>query len=301
VGILSGCRGGSQEADRPSGADSRSTGRAPIDTLAGFRADGSLLHGDSANGTPGEIHDLQIRSFRWAAHGDTERVVILLGGENPVDVSNADGSNERGVDTPAARTTGGGSVDVTFVRELGLVRARLRRAHATAVTDTLLPGRLAGAAYAVRAPDRSLYVDVHLLRASYARALALSNPPRVAIDLVPGGSALPPVAVRSSRVVVLTPRAGAVAYPLAVTGYARTFEATVAVHLRGASGAHADTFTTAADWSETWGEFATTVSHGPRGSVTLFVGEHSPRNGAEEGVTIPLTLSGSSQSPPSTR
>jgi hypothetical protein len=98
-------------------------------------------------------------------------------------------------------------------------------------------------------------------------------------------------APRGDRVVVLEPRPGAASYPLAVTGYARTFEANVVVRLEQDGQEVYDDFTTATAWADAWGYFSFTIDQGPSGPVVLHVGEHSARDGTWEGVAIELEMS----------
>jgi hypothetical protein len=51
----------------------------------------------------------------------------------------------------------------------------------------------------------------------------------------------------------------------------------------------AESSVTAADWAETWGEFAAPLVL-PEGQVELFVGEESPTDGGLVGVTLNLTI-----------
>ena len=67
-------------------------------------------------------------------------------------------------------------------------------------------------------------------------------------------------------------------------GYSRAFEGTVVVIATQSGGVVAEASTQAADWTETWGEFQTSLEL-PAGPTSLFVGEESPNDGALEGVT----------------
>lgn len=89
---------------------------------------------------------------------------------------------------------------------------------------------------------------------------------------------------------ILEPRPGAASYPLAVTGYARTFEANVVVRLeQDGRDVHQD-HTTATSWMDAWGYFRFTIPDGPVGGVVLHVGEHSARDGSWEGVAVRLQV-----------
>jgi hypothetical protein len=97
-------------------------------------------------------------------------------------------------------------------------------------------------------------------------------------------------ATTGGAVVVLSPPPGETSYPLTVSGYARTFEATVVARILVDGTARAEATATATDWIDAWGSFSITIPDGPAGAVGLFVGGDSPRDGAPEGVTIPLVF-----------
>lgn len=214
----------------------------------------------------------RVASLRWAAHPGCERVVIDLATEGG---------------SPATRV---GSVQAEVRRDLGIVRLTLAdEIRSTSVADAAFDGELAGRAFVVRSPDRSLYVDLHLGAPSLVRAFILTPPARVVVDLRPGGSPLPPEAARADLVVLVTPRQGPLSYPLEVLGYSRTFEANVVLRVRKAGVLEVEEITTAADYIETWGEFGFLLEEGPEPPVTLFVGEDSPRDGSEQGVELELS------------
>ncbi|MGH9167211.1 MAG: Gmad2 immunoglobulin-like domain-containing protein [Acidimicrobiia bacterium] len=220
----------------------------------------------------GEEGDAQrVAALRWAPHEGCERFVIDL------------------VTEDGAPATASGLVQAEIIRDLGVVRLRLAEAvTGTAVADTAFGGRLAGRAFVVRSLEAGLFVDLHLLAPATARSFVLSSPGRVVVDLQSGGPPLPSPAPSSGRVVVLSPRGGSATYPLDVTGYARTFEANVLVRVRQGGRVEAEGVTTAADWTETWGEFTLDLEQGPEGPAELFVGEESAQDGSEEGVVISL-------------
>ena len=90
-----------------------------------------------------------------------------------------------------------------------------------------------------------------------------------------------PAAAPSSRrphVVLLEPRSGEPLGPLAVEGYARTFESNVLVQVRG-GGAALDTFATAADHLDLWGEFRLELPQAAA-AETVRVGEAEMESGA---------------------
>lgn len=272
---LAACGGGGHQSEIVSeslGAVPResetTTAEVPRDSLVretlearGFRLGGRLV--DVQRGGPASTN---VAAVRFAASRDTERIVIALG------------------------PGGAGHVGAEFLRDLGIVRIHLTSATSTAVTDTVLNGRLAGPVYVVRAPDRSLYVDIHLWTPVFARALVLDAPGRVVVDVTPGGPPLPQPATRARNVVVLLPRSGPATYPVHVFGYARTFEANVIAYVEHPGPPPAVVTTMAADWSETWGEFSLVIPRGAPGAATLFVGEHSAATGEPVGVRINLLL-----------
>lgn len=221
----------------------------------------------------GDAH--RVSNLRWEAHAGCERFVIDLVGE--------DGS-------PA---TSAGEVRAEVLRDLGVVRLSLREVEHVDpdATDISLDGPLARAAYAVWSPEgRWVYVDLHLLDEAEAHVTVLDEPARVVIDLRPGGGALPSPAVANERVVVLEPRPGEAAYPLTVTGYARTFEANVVARIEQEGEPVDETFTTATAWADAWGHYSLTFDEGPAGRIELHVGEHSARDGTWQGVVVELNM-----------
>lgn len=294
-------------ACRPPGDDSGS--RSEADSLAGgregagvpgsipsadvpvcleggpFVADGRLEVGGSAPAGTGGGTDARvdappadadrISALRWERHDGCERLVL--------DLVDAQGE-------PAERP---GRVGVEALRNLGVVRVTMEDVEwvAPEAADATFEGPLTGAAFAVFAPEgRWVYVDVHLREAAEVSALTLQDPARVVVDLRPGGGPVPEPASRGQGVVVLEPRPGEAAYPLTVTGYARTFEANVVVRLeREGADVHQD-FTTATAWADAWGHYTFSIEDGPVGSVVLHVGEHSARDGTWQGVAVPLEM-----------
>jgi hypothetical protein len=223
---------------------------------------------------PGDAH--RIEALRWASYAGCERFVV--------DLVTGDGA-------PAARA---GAVTAEVLRDLGVVRVALRDVEYVDpdATDATFAGPLATRAFTGWSPDgRWVFVDVHLGEAAEAHVGTLDEPARVVVDLRPGGPAVPEPAPREDRVVVLEPRPGAASYPLAVTGYARTFEANVVVRLEQDGQGVYDDFTTATAWADAWGYFSFTIDQGPSGPVVLHVGEHSARDGTWEGVAIELEMS----------
>jgi hypothetical protein len=180
-------------------------------------------------------------------------------------------------------------VRMEFLRSYGIVRldlpARLERVDEA---DTTFADPLATAAYVVHGRAGGYFLDVHVVQP--ALALARTAAGNITLELAPGGGAVPTAAPRARNVVVLEPRQGSATYPLTIRGYARTFEANVQAWITSGDSTYAKTFTTAADWSTTWGEFEITIPRGPSGDVQLFVGEESAKDGTPIGVTIPLRM-----------
>jgi hypothetical protein len=239
-----------------------------------LEGDGFVESGAMPGGTTGTGDARTVSGLRWAAHEGCERLVV--------DLAQAGGA-------PAAQA---GRVDAEYRRGLGLVRLvfdpRFGLAPLGEAAGVAPGGRYIAGVYSVWSLDGRLYVDVHMAEATLARVQVLESPARVVVDVRPGGGALPRPAPTGDRVVVVAPREGTVQYPLQVTGYARTFEANVIARVRAGGAVRAQTFTTAASWAETWGEFRLAIESGPAGAIELFVGEESPRDGAEEGVRIDL-------------
>ncbi len=231
-----------------------------------FTADGLLARGGQAD-TDAE----RLAALRWEGQNGCERVELEF----------ASAAGAPATDPP--------QVTVDLLRHLGVLRVEIgETVDSTAVADALFEGTLVNAAYVVRSLRGTLYVDFHLAAPALARAVLLRSPGRVVIDLNPGGPQLDGTPAVADFVVVVAPFQRAVSYPLDVTGYARTFEANVIARLRKANRLEAETFTTAADYLETWGEFELSIVEGPQGRIELFVGEDSPQDGAESGVTLDL-------------
>lgn len=160
----------------------------------------------------------------------------------------------------------------------------------TVITDQLVETTLVDRLYVVRALDGGLFVDLHLAAPSQARATVRNSPAGLTVELQMGIQPFSGTATISDQVVVLDPSPGAeTASTVEVSGYARTFEATVLVIATSAGQAVVETNTQAADWTETWGEFRTTVEVLP-GAISLFVGEESPNDGALAGAIVEITV-----------
>jgi hypothetical protein len=224
-----------------------------------------------------ELDDrLRVSALRWAAHEGCERFVV--------DVAAEDGSP---ADAP-------GQVRAEVLRDLGVVRIALGDVESVEqdATEAVIDGRLARAAYAVRAEGgRAIEVDLHLADEAEAFVATARDPARVVVDLRPGGGAIPgPPATEESLALILQPRAGEETYPLTVTGYARTFEANVVVRVEQDGEDVYEDFTTATAWADAWGRYAFTIDDGPTGDIALHVGERSARDGTWQGAVVELTM-----------
>lgn len=217
-----------------------------------------------------------IGSIRWEGHAGCERLVI--------DLLTAAGA-------PALRL---GEASVGFRAELGVVRVEVP-VRTTAVADSTIESDIVDRVYVVRTDDGDLAVDIHLATddAVAVRSLELDAPTRVVVDLAPSDAGMGRIAAPrvTPSLVLLSPLGGPAEYPLEVMGYARTFEANVVAELSQQGEIVASTFTTAADWTEAWGEFAIIVDSGPAGESSLFVGEYDARDGSPAGAFIQLDMS----------
>jgi len=244
------------------------------------------LAGDAEFGRSGvvaafgdELDDaVQIASIRQEGYDGCERVAV--------DFLTGDGA-------PAA-TLGPTAAD--FRPEAGIVRITLPgEVTASAIADLTFDGTSIRRAFVVRTRDGDLAVDLHLAAAAVVvvRSMGTRSPAQVFVDVKPDAEGIArtdPPAI-GDNVVVLSPGAGPITYPITITGYARTFEGNVVARLIAEDGTVAtEESTTAADWLDAWGEFALTLTDGPTGPVVLFVGEDSPEDGHEVGVRLDLEV-----------
>ncbi len=179
-----------------------------------------------------------------------------------------------------------------------IATVKLPMVTATSKTDGAGLGQAISKYYVVRSPGTTagLFVDFHLTDAARSvDVFKLDNPARIVIDVTPGETTLFRRPALGARTVVVTkPRAGNLVGPatFTVTGYGRPFEASGAWRIKDAGGSvvRQGTYTTN-DWTETWGSFKFSASYPARLSGragTLQVGEFSPKDGAFEGVSVPL-------------
>lgn len=240
----------------------------------GFVHDGPIFSDPGVTGDAATIANL-----RFQAYEGCERFVI--------DLANAAGQ-------PAQAA---GPVEAELLRDLGVIRVHLgQEIQLTTLPDEAVETHpvapLVHSAYTVWGLDGAPFVDVHLRAPALGRVFLLQSPARVVVDVQPGGNPIRSGALGPrDGVILMTPRPDVThSYPLQITGYARTFEANVIARLRTQGVVQAETFTTAAAWAETWGEYAMTLEQGPVGNVQLFVGSESARDGTEQGVYVDLTI-----------
>jgi hypothetical protein len=270
LSLLGGCPRDQPAAEPGAGGVNGPVSDADVAAAVCLQGGPFVARGELAISRPGDAPPLPVDELRWSAHDGCERFVIAL----------------RGAAVPAG-------VTAELIRALGVLRVTVPGATTVAreATELRMDGDLARAAYAIRAPEpRTTWVDLHLAAPAEAFAAVLRDPARVVVDLRPGGGGVPEPPVASDRVVVLEPRPGAAAYPLRITGYARTFEANVVIRLEQDGEDRVETFTTATAWVDAWGHFTLTVAEGPTGRVRLHVGEHSARDGTWQGVVVDLEL-----------
>ena len=181
------------------------------------------------------------------------------------------------------------SVAAVFLREVGIVRVAMD-VEMTSITDQLAETALVRQVFVPRSQDRTLFVDLHLSAPALATVTTSSSPARIVISLEPGGLHYPGTPAIAVNVVLVTPVEGPVDVPVLVNGYSRNFEATTIGRIVQGADVLAEGFTTAADWTETWGEFDLTLQPAGSGAADLFVGEQSAQDGSDRGVVIPIDL-----------
>jgi hypothetical protein len=163
-----------------------------------------------------------------------------------------------------------------FFAELGIVRVSMPRGvDVTGIAAAVLDGELVDKAFVVRSRSGELAVDLHVGSdaAVEARGLIIGSPARLVIDVRPGpvneafGTQRPTV---GDNVIILSPAAGDVEYPLRIRGYARTLDDVVTATVK-TTAASVERRVVAAPSADAWGEYAVTISEGPTGNLTLTV------------------------------
>jgi hypothetical protein len=164
-------------------------------------------------------------------------------------------------------------------------------ADSTVVTDHLVETPLVDRMFVVRALAGGMFIDLHLNGPAQARAEITNSPASLTIEMQGGIEPLDGSAVYAGNTVLTHPEDGGQAAAgalLEIKGYSRVFEATMQIVAMIDGEMVAETTTTAADWTETWGEFTASIQL-PRGEVSLFVGEQGDE-GEPAGVTIDVTV-----------
>jgi len=164
-------------------------------------------------------------------------------------------------------------------------------ADSTVVTDHLVETSLVDRMFVVRALAGGMFIDLHLNGPAQARAEITNSPASLTIEMQGGIEPLDGSAVYAGNTVLTHPEDGGQAAAgalLEIKGYSRVFEATMQIVAMIDGEMVAETTTTAADWTETWGEFTASIQL-PRGEVSLFVGEQGDE-GEPAGVTIDVTV-----------
>lgn len=233
-----------------------------------FVRDGSIPMGAGVSGDAG-----QVSGWSVAREEGCERFEISLAAEG------------------GAPATTPGSVEAEVLAELGIIRIHLDPSIvSTAVVDHTFESDLVQSAYTVRSVEGGVYIDIHLAGGAAARAHLERSPARVIVDLVPADESTASAAV-GERIVVTAPVGRLAVYPLFVRGYARTFEGNVIARLHKEGRDPLETFATAADYLEMWGEFEMVFEEGPAGPVDLEVGNVNAESGIFEGVELFLVIS----------
>ena len=226
-----------------------------------------------------EAPDARIADIRFGQHPDFERLVI----DFAIDPESASAVPHWRIE----KATGE-----------GVLRIHLPTATETAFTDAQLAGEYIWftQVFVVRAPDRSLFVDVFIPAAYQFRVQELRDPLRLVIDVVPSGTETFILPATAKNTVLISPRPGAtVQGTLTVSGYSRHFEANNVIILQDSEGNElARAIATATDYIETWGHFSAQLTVPARtGTGTLLVGDFDAQDGSFKGVTIPVQFGGS--------
>ena len=230
--------------------------------------------------TGGEARpDARIADIRFGQHPDFERLVI----DFATDQESASAVPHWRIEKAAGE---------------GVLRIHLPTATETAFTDAQLAGEYMWftQVFVVRAPDRSLFVDVFIPAAYQFRVQELRDPLRLVIDVVPGGTETYILPATAKDTVLIAPRPGAtVQGTLTVSGYSRHFEANNVIILQDSEGNElARAIATSTDYIETWGHFSSQLTVPARtGTGTLLVGDFDAQDGSFKGVMIPVQFGGS--------
>ena len=193
------------------------------------------------------------------------------------------------VTAESAPATTAPAASAEFLRQSAIFRVFLD-VEVTAVTDQLVQSPLVDRVFVVRRPDRSLFVDLHLVQPAVGRLVVSSTPGQLLVELAPGGADYEALSAFAANVVVVTPASGPVEVPIEITGYSRNFEANTLARVTQGTDVLDEDFTTAADWVETWGEYSITLDPVGTGEAELFVGEQSAQDGSDRGILLEVEL-----------
>lgn len=264
------------DTEAPETATTKPGTGAKAGAKAGARAappiEGPFTEAPHAAGGSGYGAD-GILGVRYGIHEGYERVVVDLGTG----------------DEPASPVPGWTLSSPTGD---GILRVTLPSVSSTNVSGGGLGGALLKDFYVVRAPEGGMFVDIFAGSAFTYRTIELSNPARLVVDFKPSSASLElPLPAQAANTVLTQPRSGArVGGSLTVSGYSRNPEATNTVTLTNGGGTVLVQETVVSnDWTSTWGYFETTLNvPNFSGEGTLKVGAQSARDGAFEGVEVPV-------------
>ncbi len=280
--IVAACTSGSEPTSTQAPATSLPTTSLPASTTTSVATTTTPEVGGCGEGEP-MTEDGEVGA--GGTSGDAEQIGAITWETKPeCEVFTIDF-----VTAQAAPATSAPTMSADFIRSSAVVRIYLDL-EATSVTDQLVQSGLVDRVYVARRPDRSLFVDFHLVAPALARVSVAESPGQVLLELEPGGSELEGLAAFAQNVVVISPTTGPVEIPTEITGYSRNFEANTIARISQGGSVLDENFTTAADWVETWGEYSLTLDPAGTGDAQLFVGEQSAQDGSDRGVVIDIEL-----------
>lgn len=235
-------------------------------------SEGPFVARPEMSGGAGSTADTLL-AVRYGIHEDYERVVLDLG---------------TGSDAASAVP----AWSLMSPTGDGLLRVKLMSVSATRASDGKFGDTLLKDFHVVRGPDGGMFVDILASKAFTYRVIELENPARLVVDFktsdMPLGMPLP---AEGGKTVLTEPRSGArLGSTVTISGYSRNFEAANTITLTNSKGKEiAHNTVQGNDWSTTWGYFEATLDLPPfSGTGTLRVGSQSARDGAFEGVKIPV-------------
>jgi hypothetical protein len=179
------------------------------------------------------------------------------------------------------------SVDIEYLDSLQVLRIAVSAVD-TVITDQLVQTELVDRLYTITSLEGEMFVDLHLLQPTQARARITTSPARVFIELQRGPGEFLGHAALSDVAVLTDPWESAiVATNLEVTGYAMTPDDLVTIiATNNGTVAVESTIETAA--GSTWAEFKTRIDI-PTGETSLFVGQQSEDEPGLAGITVGIS------------